>query len=77
MDYERTGNLVDKNLLVLGEHFDNIVFLASRVNSLGQTERYFKTIGNSYANKGACDEFITTEKELEIANCYLGEEDDL
>ena len=60
---------VQNALEVLGEHFDNIVFLGSVVRD-GETQRLFQGIGNKYALEGMCREFLIEAEENSVENFY-------
>lgn len=61
--------LVDRATEVLGEHFDEVVILVSRMTQDGKgfTERIFVGKGNWFARKGMARDFLDRDDKLEAA----------
>jgi hypothetical protein len=66
-DDETISRVVEKSLHDLGEHFESVQILVSRVVE-GSTHTVFKGVGNWHARVGMCHEFLNKEMAMETAS---------
>jgi hypothetical protein len=59
--------LINESAAKLAEHFDSVQIVASRVEESGGTRSWHGGLGDWYARRGLCEEFIERDQSRTLA----------
>jgi len=75
MENKELEELVKKRINELGEHWDAIQFMATRLGKNGETEDMFWGVGNQYAREGLIMELVKRDWAEEAAHWIKKKQD--